>query len=227
MMHEFLQDARPLTIVISGQKRFAENVLRLCVRHGHKVAAVCCPDDDRSVGDLATRWGIPRIPAGSLNAETMPEGVDLGIAAHSFDYVGKRTRYKARLGWLGYHPSLLPLHRGKSSVVWTLKMRDPICGGSWYWLNSGVDRGDIAAQDWAFVDPALWQKPSASARSLWVDTLAPMGERMLNDLLPLVASGQRPAVPQDERFATFEPSCEVSDLYRPDLLMLTATENPA
>jgi methionyl-tRNA formyltransferase len=222
MMHEFLSDAPKLHIVISGQKRFAEDILRLCVRQGHKVVAVCCPPDDRSVGALALRWSIPIIPAGSLNADNMPEGVDLGIAAHSFDYVGKRTRYKARLGWIGYHPSLLPLHRGKSSVVWTLKMRDPRCGGTWYWLNAGVDRGDVAAQDWAFVDPALWLTPSKSARSLWRETLAPMGERLLELLLPVIASGGRPATPQDERFASFEPSCDVADIYRPDLLMLGA-----
>lgn len=224
MMHEFLQDEqRPkLRVVISGQKRFAEDALRLCIRHGHEVAAVFCPAGDRAVGELATRWGIPVISSG-LNADAMPKNVDLGIAAHSFDYVGKRTRYAARLGWLGYHPSLLPRHRGRSSIVWTLKMHDPICGGSWYWLNAGVDRGDIADQRWEWVDPALWHhRPAEAARELWREVIAPMGIDMLDKLLPKVAAGLGPATPQDARFATWEPSCDVSDLYRPDLLMLKA-----
>lgn len=212
-----------MRVVISGQKRFAEDVLRVCVRAGHEVAAVFCPPDDTSVGELARRWEIPTRPAGTLSGDSMPEGVDLGIAAHSFDYVGKRTRYAARLGWVGYHPSLLPRHRGRSAIVWTLKMGDPICGGTWYWLNSGVDRGDIAAQEWLWVDPALRLMPPAkAARALWRDEIAPAGIRMLEALLPKIASGERPAASQDERFASWEPSVDVKDLYRPDLLMLEA-----
>lgn len=45
--------------------------------------------------------------------------------------------------------------------------------------------------------------------------------KLLETLLPEIASGKRPATPQDERFASFEPSCDVADIYRPDLLMLT------
>ncbi len=76
-----------------------------------------------------------------LNGDTFPDGVDLGISAHSFDYVGKRTRYKPKYGWIGYHPSLLPRHRGRSSIEWAIRMRDCITGGTVFWLNSGIDRG--------------------------------------------------------------------------------------
>ena len=102
----------------------------------------------------------------------MPPGIDLGISAHSFDYIGKRTRYKARLGWIGYHPSLLPRHRGRSAIEWAVRMGDPLTGGSVYWLNAGIDRGDIAYQDWCWIDPALRLKdPKRAARELWRDEL--------------------------------------------------------
>jgi len=51
-----------------------------------------------------------------------------------------------------------------------------------------------------------------------------MGEALLETLLPVIASGGRPATPQDERFAPFAPSCDVADIYRPDLLMIGSGE---
>ena len=58
---------------------------------------------------------------------------------------------RSRLGSIGYHPSLLPRHRGIAAVEWTILEGDPIAGGSIYHLADGWDAGAIAAQDWCFV----------------------------------------------------------------------------
>jgi methionyl-tRNA formyltransferase len=81
-----------------------------------EVVGVCSPLDDKYVAKMARTFDIPLVPAGSLSADTFPDNVDIGITAHSFDYIGVRTRYKAKIGWIGYHPSLLPRHRGRSSI---------------------------------------------------------------------------------------------------------------
>ena len=130
-------------VFISGQKYFGQEILSLCLDKGYEVVGVCCPLDDKYIGRLAKLHNIPILPAGMLTYDTMPSGVDLGITVHSFDYIGKRTRYKTRLGWIGYHPSLLPRHRGRSAIEWAIRMRDIVAGGSVYWLNAGIDRGDI------------------------------------------------------------------------------------
>jgi len=78
----------------------------------------------------------------------LPGGVDLILYAHSHDFIGAATRGKTRLGAMGYHPSLLPLHRGRDAVCWTLRMGDKVAGGSVYWLTDVVDGGPIAAQGW-------------------------------------------------------------------------------
>ncbi len=213
--------SRKLRIIISGQKYFGAEVLRLCIRRGHNVAAVCCPLDDMYIGQLARLHRIPRIAAGTLNAETMPPGIDLGITAHSWDYIGKKTRFKARLGWIGYHPSLLPRHRGRSAIEWAIRMGDAVTGGTAYWLNAGIDRGDIAYQDWCWIDPALRLcQPKKAAGTLWRDELLPMGIKLFESALRDIESGIIRKAPQDSRFSTFEPSTEVDDVYRPDLLML-------
>jgi methionyl-tRNA formyltransferase len=210
-----------MNIYLSGQKYFAEEVLRLCLRLGHTVVGVCCPPGDKYVGALATRHGIPQTPAGSLCADTFPEGVDLGITAHSFDYVGRLTRHRPRLGWIGYHPSLLPRHRGRSAIEWAVRMRDAVTGGSVFWLNAGIDRGDIAAQDWRFIDPALFGiDPKKAAAKLWRDELQPLGVTLLERVLVDIAAGRIVREPQNPAFSTWEPSTEGRDVYRPDALLL-------
>ena len=210
-----------MKVFISGQKYFGEQVLRLCLNKGFTVVGVCCPIDDKYIGRLAATFEIPIIPAGMLNGDSFPEGVDLGITAHSFDYVGKRTRYKPKHGWIGYHPSLLPRHRGRSSVEWAIRMRDCITGGTVFWLNSGIDRGDIAYQDWCFIDPALFHKdPKEAAKVLWREKLQPMGVELLSKAVCDINKGTIKRQKQDSRFSTWEPSTGVKEIYRPDALML-------
>jgi len=206
-----------MKIFISGQKYFAAEVLRLCLDAGHKVVGVCCPIGDKHIGRLAALNSIPIVPAGSLRYDTMPAGVDLGITAHSFDYVGKLTRHKTRLGWIGYHPSLLPRHRGRSSIEWALRMGEVVTGGTIYWLNSGIDRGDIERQDW------VWLDRSKTAAEVWRNELQPLGVKLMREALADISKGKINRRPQDPKFSTFEPSLEnIKDIYRPDLLMLPA-----
>ncbi|MBE7648743.1 formyltransferase family protein [Tenacibaculum finnmarkense] len=208
-------------VFISGQKYFAEMILSICLKKGFNVVGVCCPLDDKYIKPLAAKNEIPIIPAGMLNGDTFPKGVDLGITAHSFDYVGKRTRYKAKLGWIGYHPSLLPLHRGKSAVQWAIKMRESVTGGTVFWLNSGIDRGDIAYQDFTILHPKYFSlKLKVASSRLWRDKLQPMGLNLMSKALDDISSGIIIKSAQDESLSTFEPSMVVTDIYKPDLLMI-------
>lgn len=208
-----------LKVFISGQKFFGEEVFRLCQKMGFEIMGVSCPLDDKYIGKSARLWNIPIIPAGTLNAENMPQ-CDLGITAHSFDYIGKKTRYIPRLGWLGYHPSLLPRHRGRSAIEWAIRMHDAITGGSVFWLNAGIDRGDIAYQDWCFIPPEYYLDPKKGASNLWRDELLPMGLRLFEKAFEDISQGIIQRKPQDKRFSTFEPDTNVKDIYKPDLLMI-------
>lgn len=212
-----------LKIFISGQKYFAENVLAEIIKEGHEVVGVCCPAGDKYIGKLAVLHDIPIIPAGHLTADNFPEGVDVGLCAHSFDYVGKRVRYKPKLGWLSFHPSLLPRHRGRSSIEWAIKMGDPITGGTVFWLNAGIDRGDIERQEWFFIHPK-YQSMSCkkAARRIWQEELQPMGLRLIVGALNDISEGTINRERQNPAYSTFEPSMEVKDIYKPDALMLPA-----
>lgn len=215
---------KQIRVFISGQKFFGAEVFRLCQRVGFEITGVCVPHGDKYLLPLARRFEVPVIiEAGSLTAAGMPANVHLGIAAHSFDYVGRKTRLKAEIGWIGYHPSLLPRHRGRSAIEWALRMKDPVTGGSVYWLDAGIDRGPIFKQDWCFIDPALYHGDlKKNAAEIWRSELMPMGVALFESAFNDLKSGKAVKIKQDPRFSTFEPSTDVKDIYRPDLELLPA-----
>lgn len=214
-----------MKVFLSGQRSFGYSVLQLCLSEGHEVVGVCCPVDDIRMQTACKDRGIKAIPAGMLSVDTMPSGVDLGITAHSFDYVGRRTRFKPRHKWIGYHPSLLPRHRGRSSIEWAIRMREPVTGGTVFWLDDGIDRGDIAYQDWCWIEPELMaMEPSKAASLLWRDKLQEIGVRLLRTALADISAGVFKRTKQEDRLSTWEPSTEVKDIYRPDSLMLPAPQ---
>jgi len=205
-------------ILVAGQKEFGAAAFRLALRLGHEVVAVSCParntrgDAPDGLGAVAKTHGVERI--GRLDAASVPEGVDLIVTAHSHDFISAGARNRSRWGAVGYHPSLLPRHRGRDAVKWTIKMGDAVAGGSVYWLNEVMDGGPVAAQEWC------WVEPGETPQSLWREKLFPMGLMLLERVLSDVMGHFVGKKPQSENVATFEPACNPPRAYRPDLLRI-------
>jgi methionyl-tRNA formyltransferase len=214
-----------VNLYLSGSKAFGAAVYRMLRDEGHNIVGGCTPpwasdgerrDQLRHLIEDDAR--APWLPAGELNQHTLPDDVDLLVAAHSYDWIGKATRHRCRIGAIGYHPSLLPRHRGRSSVEWTIRMGDPVAGGSVYWLDDRVDAGNVLCQDWC------WVRPGDTPGELWRRDLFPMGVRLLDQAVTsLNVVGWYPAKPQLEECATWEPAIDPPRIRRPDLPEL----NPA
>ncbi|CAB4130405.1 putative formyltransferase [uncultured Caudovirales phage] len=209
-----MREPHSLRIVVAGQKHFGQKVAEtLHALAGIEIAAVAAPADDR-LADFAESRRIHVITA--LRAHNMPDEIDLIIAAHSHDFIGERTRLRARFGGVGYHPSLLPLHRGRDAVRWAIRMRERVTGGTVYRLSNRMDGGEILAQRHVFI------RPDDDAQSLWRRDLAPLGIEMLASVVLRFAEfGYQTGAPQDEELATWEPSIDRPPAFRPDLMLLT------
>lgn len=208
-----------MNVYLCGQRYFGQETLKLLLRLGHSVAGVSAPIQHADGGPdrlfaLAASLGLPVHPAGRLTADTLPGGVDLIVCAHSYDFVGRKTRLRAKLGAISYHPSLLPVHRGRDAVRWAIKMGDKVTGGTVFWLGDTVDGGPVAAQDFCFI------RRSDTAEKLWRRDLQPMGLRLFENTLTDISGGRLVMVDQDESLATWEPSIDRPPLYRPDLPMI-------
>lgn len=200
-----------LKVLLCGQKAFGAAVLRMLrERADLHLSGVYAPAGDK-LATLAKMYDIPVYPAGTLRSDTMP-AADLVIAAHSHDFISQAVRNRLPIGAIGYHPSLLPLHRGRDAVRWTIRDHDQVAGGTVFWLNDTVDGGPVAAQDWCFV------RPDDTASTLWRRELFPMGIRLIAKVLDDIVHGRLVMHDQDTVFATWEPSfAGAPRLLRPEL----------
>jgi methionyl-tRNA formyltransferase len=187
-----------------GSRFFGASVLEaLRKEEGIEFTSVVAPSEDDRLALAARAAGLPLHVMENprmVPGHAIAEGTDLILAAHTHARVSDEALARSRLGGVGYHPSLLPRHRGIAAVEWTILEGDPIAGGSIYHLADGWDAGAIAAQDWCFVEKG------ETARDLWERALAPMGLALLSKVVHHARlQGQLPAFQQDPRFATRAP----------------------
>jgi methionyl-tRNA formyltransferase len=193
-----------LTLCLVGSRWFGASVFEALRREsGVQIAQVVAIAADDRLALAAAAAGVPvHVLANPkvVPAEAVPDGCGLIVAAHTHARVSNEALARSKLGGVGYHPSLLPRHRGIAAVEWTLLEGDPIAGGSVYHLADGWDAGAVAAQDWCFV------ARDDTARTLWERELAPMGLRLLAQVARQARdSGALPSKTQDSRFATRAP----------------------
>jgi methionyl-tRNA formyltransferase len=193
-----------MRITLVGSRHFGVTTFNTLRQHGVDIARVVVHDGEDRLAATARAAGIEVVvqadPKLVVASEIAPS-TDLIVTAHSHARVTREALAAAKLGGIGYHPSLLPRHRGIAAVEWTIKEGDPIAGGTVYHLADRMDAGAIAAQEWVFV------KKGETARELWERALAPLGQKLLADVIyHAKAHGSLPATPQDEEFATKAPS---------------------
>jgi glycine cleavage system regulatory protein len=192
-----------MNVTLVGSRYFGATVFEALRKDGTHIVQVVAPAADDRLAIAAQAAGAPVHQLENpklVPGHAVPEGTDLIVAAHTHARVSDEALARSRLGGIGYHPSLLPRHRGIAAVEWTILSGDPIAGGSVYHLSQGWDAGAIAAQDWCFVGKG------ETARELWERALAPMGLELLARVVRDAAEhGKLQAKPQDERFATKAP----------------------
>jgi methionyl-tRNA formyltransferase len=214
-----------MKVTLVGSRYFGALVFEALRKDGVEFAGVVAPAADDRLALAANSAGVPlhilenpkQVPG-----EAIPEGTDLIVAAHTHARVSNEALARSRLGGVGYHPSLLPRHRGIAAVEWTIMEGDPIAGGSVYHLADGWDAGAVAAQDWCFV------AKGETARELWERALAPMGLALLTRVVRHAAEhGALPAYQQDPRFATRAPlvrrTVSLTDENKPEVMSLVVT----
>jgi methionyl-tRNA formyltransferase len=180
-----------MKIGLIGTRWFGAEMFRLLREAGHEVVVVATNGED-TLAKAAAAAGVPltiREEPRKVEAADVPaDELDVIVAAHTHASIG-------------YHPSLLPRHRGLAAVEWTIASKDAIAGGSIYHLSGGMDAGALAAQDWCFV------YPDDDAASLWRRALAPMGLRLLMKVVgDIETRGYAEALEQDPKAVTLAPA---------------------
>lgn len=208
-----------MKIFICGQRTFGFEVLKALYNAGHEIVGIAPPPHGDNSGRMVGYAMLKKIPIISdcdkLTSNEIPDGTDLVISAHSHWIISKKIIEKCNYGGIGFHPSLLPRHRGQDAVRWTVHMKDYITGGTIYKLNDKCDGGDIVLQR------QLWVDPKWDYHKLW-EKLFPIGVELVVEAVSLYEKnkGQVEGIEQDERFATWEPSWDRPRLKRNELIQI-------
>src|SRR3954463_7504137 len=193
-----------MRITLVGSRPFGVTTLNMLRQHGVDVVRVVVADADDRLAAAAREGGIEFVVQADpklVAAREIAPRTDLIVTAHSHARISREALAAATLGGIGYHPSLLPRHRGIAAVEWTIREGDPIAGGTVYHLADRMDAGAIAAQERCFV------KKGETARELWERALAPLGQKLLAEVIDHAKVHNRlPAKAQDEQFATKAPA---------------------
>jgi methionyl-tRNA formyltransferase len=103
-----------------------------------------------------------------------------------------------KLGTIQYHPSLLPLHRGPSSINWPIAMGRTETGLSIFWPDEGLDEGPILLQKKVEIGP------DETLGDVYFKKLFPLGVEAMMESVDLVRAGKAPKIPQDHSKKTYE-----------------------
>jgi len=94
-------------------------------------------------------------------------------------------------GVIGFHPTLLPHGRGPAPIINTLLRGETRSGLSMYYLEAGLDDGDIIAQEEFMINT------DDHAQDVYAKTIK-AGKKLVKRYLPLVIQGQAPRASQDD-----------------------------
>ncbi|MFL5287513.1 MAG: methionyl-tRNA formyltransferase [Rhodopila sp.] len=195
-----------MRVAIIGQQDFGKATLEAFLRRGDEVAAVFCapekarPDPLRLAGEAA---GIPTHQFPKLSDPAAQEALraanaDIGIMAYVTQLVPQDFCNIPKFGTIQFHPSLLPLHRGASSMSWSIILGRKETGFSIFRPTDGLDEGPVIK---TYTVPI---EPEDTLGSLYFGKIFPMGVCGLIEVADLVVAGKAPAVAQYEPQAGYE-----------------------
>jgi methionyl-tRNA formyltransferase len=204
--------AGDMRIVLIGQAAFGESVLKALLDHGEQVVAAFCPPDreGRPADPVKQAAAQRRVPVLQFRRMRSPEAIaafkglnaDLCLMAFVTDIVPDAILEAPRLGTIQYHPSLLPRHRGPSSINWPIIAGETRTGLTIFWPDRGLDTGPILLQKEVEIGP------DDTLGSLYFGKLFPMGVTAMVEAVEMVRNGTAPRIPQDESQATYEGWCK-------------------
>src|SRR5258708_39892153 len=104
-----------MRITLVGSRHVGVPTLNTLRQHGVDIVRVVVPDGEDRMAASAKAAGIEVVVQADpkfVTASEIAPDTDLIVTAHSHARVTREALAAAKLGGIGYHPSLLPRHRG-------------------------------------------------------------------------------------------------------------------
>jgi methionyl-tRNA formyltransferase len=204
-----------MKIAIVGQQDFGKAVLEAFLARGDEVAGVfCAPEKPGARPDAlkvaAQEKGVkvfqfPSLKSPEATQQMKALDAGIGIMAFVLQFAPQEFVNIPKHGTIQYHPSLLPLYRGPSSINWPIIRGDRKTGLTIFRPTDGLDEGPIVLQKETEIGP------DDTLGTVYFDRLFPMGVKAMLEAADLVTSGKHREVGQDESKATYEGWCRKAE----------------
>jgi methionyl-tRNA formyltransferase len=195
-----------MRVAIIGQQDFGKATMEAFLNRGDEVAAVFCapekgrPDPLRVAAQERglTVHQLPKLTDPAALDAMKAANVQVGVMAFVTQFVPQSLCAIPQFGTIQFHPSLLPLHRGASSISWSIILGRKETGFSIFRPTDGLDEG-----------PVILMRSVAIERddtlgTLYFNKIFPAGVQGLLDGADLVVAGKATEQVQDESNAGYE-----------------------
>jgi len=201
-------------IAIIGQSAFGEKVtLEVSKIKDCKIVGIFSPPDQDNdplyqyaIANNINVLRFDRLRSKLAIEEFKKLEVDLLVMAYVTDIVPMDIINNPKKGTIQYHPSLLPKHRGPSSINWSIINGDNNTGITIFWPDEGLDTGPILMQKKVQI------ASDDTTGSLYFNKLFPIGVKAMIDSIKLVISNKAPKKTQDEKQASYESWCSKKEI---------------
>ena len=206
-----------MRLIVHGQQAYGKSVLEAILDKGvdEVVAVYCAPDKEGRpldpLKEFALEKGLPIYQPESYKKPEVWEQLgsheaDLCVMAYVLLFVPEEALNVPKYGSIQYHPSLLPWHKGPSSINWPIIMGKKKTGLSIFWPDNGLDTGPILLQKEVDIEP------DDTLGSVYFNKLYPLGVEAMMESIELVREGNAPREVQDPDDGSYEGWCRKEDV---------------
>lgn len=189
-----------MRILFIGCAKISEAILCQFIVRKENVVGVITKDksnnvDFRNLGNLAKEWRIPFKYC--LDREWIEDlRPDIIFCIGYSDIVPREILDIPPMGCIGYHPTLLPKNRGRHPIVWALVGKWDKTGSTFFFMDEGVDSGDIISQR------EIKISKGETSKTLYHKIILTAGMQMI-DFMGKLKNGEVIRIPQDHSQATY------------------------
>lgn len=150
---------------------------------------------------VAEKYGVPVVEVSNINS---PEALDK-IRFLQPDYLfiigwsqicHQELLSIPRIGSIGCHPAPIPENRGRAVIPWTILQNRKDTAMTLFWLDKGIDSGDILLQD-------KFSVADDETATTLCDKHNNSLIKMFSEVIPLLKEGKGQRIKQDNKGATY------------------------
>lgn len=206
-----------MRLVLIGNLEMAAHVLQELLKTSHSVVGVVTPERRPTPGQitfqpferLAEKNKKPIFRTKNINAEETIESLsklspDLAIVIGWSQIISKKVLDIPKKGTIGLHSARLPRGRGGAPVNWSIVHGEPEIWITLFYLDEGVDSGDILSQE------AVRIEDDDDVKSVF-EKLSLVAKDMVPQAVSSIEKGSARRKKQDITEATYRPRRKPND----------------